>query len=149
MGRGITSLFTATLFGWALTSSLDAQAAGPTEGSGSTGVRPAKVEAVSGSNVKKVTLTEKAAQRLDIKTAEVGKDDSGKKFVPYAAVIYDKDGTTWVYTTSQPLTFIRHSVTVDVIQDDKAFVKEGPEPGVKVVVTGVPQLYGAEKGVGH
>ena len=111
--------------------------------------RPAHLAAIDGSNIKKVTLTPKAAQRLDIQTGQVRRDPSGKKVVPYAAVVYDKDGSTWVYTNPEPLTFIRQAVVVEVISGDDAVLKEGPDVGMKVATTGAPQLYGAEKGVGH
>jgi len=32
---------------------------------------------------------------------------------------------------------------------DDAVLKEGPDVGMQVATTGAPQLYGAEKGVGH
>jgi hypothetical protein len=127
----------------------EAMSAGPTDASAPVGNRPAKTEAISGTNIKKITLTEKAAQRLDIKTVDVRQDASGARIVPYAALFYDKDGSTWVYTNPQPLTFIRARVTVDKIQTEDAIVKDGPAAGVKVVTVGVPELYGAERGVGH
>lgn len=126
----------------------NANAAGPTEGKAAA-IKPARVEPINGSNVKKITLTEKAAQRLDISTSDVRQEGSGRRIVPYSAIIYDKDGSTWVYTSVEPLTFVRHKIVVDVIEGDNAFVKEGPAAGVKVAVTGVSQLYGVEKGVGH
>ena len=52
-------------------------------------------------------------------------------------------------TNPQPLTFIRHSIIVELISGDDAVLKEGPEVGMMVATTGAPQLYGAEKGVGH
>jgi hypothetical protein len=125
-------------------------AANPTEAAAAAAVgRPARLEAIDGSTIKKITLTPKAAQRLDIQTGQVRQDASGRKVVPYAAVVYDKDGTTWVYTNPQPLTFIRHSIIVELISGDDAVLKEGPEVGMMVATTGAPQLYGAEKGVGH
>lgn len=139
------------LLGGTLAGSTIAEAADQPTGAAaavSTG-RPARLEAIDGSNVKKVTLTPKAAQRLDVQTGEVRQDASGRKVVPYAAVIYDKDGSTWVYTTPQPLTFIRQAIVVEVIRGDDAVLKEGPDVGMKVATTGAPQLYGAEKGVGH
>jgi hypothetical protein len=69
--------------------------------------------------------------------------------VPYAAVVYDKDGSTWVYTNPQPLAYIRIAITVEVIKGNDAILREGPDVGMKVATTGAPQLYGAEKGVGH
>lgn len=111
--------------------------------------RPAKVEAIEGSKVKRVTVTEKAAKRLDIQTGEVGKDGADQLVAPYASILYDIGGGTWVYTMPQALTFVRHSVVVNAIKGEKAFLKEGPAPGTKIVTVGVAELYGAEKGVGH
>jgi len=125
-------------------------AANPTEAAAAVSAgRPARLEAIGGSNIKKITLTPKAAQRLDIQTGQVRHDASGRKVVPYAAVVYDKDGSTWVYTNPQPLTYIRHAIIVELISGDDAVLKEGPDVGMQVATTGAPQLYGAEKGVGH
>jgi len=128
----------------------EAGAASPTEAAAALSAgRPARLEAIDGSNIKKITLTPKAAQRLDIQTGKVRQDASGRKVVPYAAVVYDKDGSTWVYTNPQPLTYIRHTIIVELISGDDAVLKEGPDVGMQVATTGAPQLYGAEKGVGH
>lgn len=112
-------------------------------------VKPAKIEAIPGSPLKKVTLTAKAAQRLDVQTAEVRADPSGKRVIPYAAVLYDKQGATWVYVTSEPLVFVRHAIAIELIRGENAMLKDGPAVGAKVLVVGVPQVYGAEIGVGH
>ena len=112
-------------------------------------VKPAKVEAISGSTLKKVTLTAKAAQRIDVQTAEVRTDPSGKRVIPYAAVLYDKQGATWVYVTTEPLAFVRHAIAIEIIRGENATLKDGPAVGAKVLVVGVPQVYGAETGVGH
>ncbi len=110
--------------------------------------RPSRVEAIEGSKVKRVTVTEKAAKRLDIQTGEVTKE-ADQLSTPYASILYDIGGGTWVYTMPQPLTFVRHSVVVQAIKGEKAWLKEGPPPGTKIVTVGVAELYGAEKGVGH
>ena len=60
-----------------------------------------------------------------------------------------QDGSTWVYTNPQPFTYIRHAIIVELISGDDAVLKEGPDVGMQVATTGAPQLYGAEKGVGH
>jgi hypothetical protein len=128
----------------------DAWTADPTGAAAAvTDGRPARLEPIAGSNIKKITLTPKAAQRLDVQIGKVRLDASGRKVVPYAAVVYDKDGSTWVYTNPQPLTFIRQAIKVEFIVGDDAVLKEGPDVGMQVATTGAPQLYGAEKGVGH
>jgi hypothetical protein len=112
-------------------------------------IPPAQVEPVAGTQLKRIKLNAKAAQRLDIQTAEVRQEPSDKKVVPYASVVYDLNGAAWVYTNPEPLTYVRHSVTVELINGSEAYVTDGPPVGTPIVVVGVAELYGAEKGVGH
>jgi hypothetical protein len=150
MGRKNRASFALPLLAGMLVGLTEARAANPTEAAAAVSAgRPAHLEAIGGSNIKKITLTPKAAQRLDIQTGKVRQDQSGRKVVPYAAVVYDKDGSTWVYTNPQPLTYIRHAIIVELIKGEDAVLKEGPDVGMQVATTGAPQLYGAEKGVGH
>jgi hypothetical protein len=150
MWRKYRASFALMLLAGVLVGPPAAGAASPTEAAAALSAgRPARLEAIDGSNIKKITLTPKAAQRLDVQTGKVRQDPSGRKVVPYAAVVYDKDGSTWVYTNPQPLTYIRQAIIVELIKGDDAVLKEGPEIGMQVATTGAPQLYGAEKGVGH
>lgn len=113
---------------------------------------PAVVEAIEGSDISRVTLTQQASDRLDIQTAEVveAQVNGGTRLVaPYSAVIYETDGSTWVYTSPEPLVFVREAVTVEKIQGEEAVLTEGPEAGTKVVSVGGAMLYGTEHGVGH
>ncbi|MGC5020697.1 hypothetical protein [Micromonospora sp. DT47] len=71
--------------------------------------------------------------------------------VPYSAVLYTPDGTTWVYTVPKALTQIRQKVVVATVggaDGTEAFLSEGPPVGTTVVTVGVMELYGAELGVG-
>jgi hypothetical protein len=68
--------------------------------------------------------------------------------VPYSALIYDLQGNTWVYTSSEPLVFIRQPVVVDYIDGDNVVLLQGPAAGTEVVTVGVAELYGADTGVG-
>ncbi|MFL5686393.1 MAG: hypothetical protein ACJ77D_10110 [Chloroflexota bacterium] len=111
-----------------------------------------KVEAITmeedeASGLKTLTLSEKAAQRLGVETAEVGAAASGTS-IPYAAIVYDAQGKTWTYVTEQPLVFKRAEITVDDIAGDTARLSAGPPAGTQVVTTGAAELYGAEIGVG-
>jgi hypothetical protein len=112
-------------------------------------VKPATVEAVAGTTLKKVTLTAKAAERLGIEIDEVRVDPSGRRIVPYTSVLYDLSGATWVYVTADAMTFVRASVRIDTIKGENVYLKFGPPPGTKVLVAGVPQVFGTEVGVGH
>jgi hypothetical protein len=112
-------------------------------------VTPARVEATLDANIKKVTLTLKAAERLGILIDEVRADPSGRRIVPYASVLYDLTGKTWVYISADPLTFSRGAVVIDTIKGDNVYLSDGPPTGTKVLAAGVPQVYGAEVKVGH
>lgn len=116
--------------------------------------RPAEVKHIDGSELSLVILTEKAAQRIDLKTDQVGeakvkRSAAKRKVVPYSSLIYDPNGQTWVYTSPEPLTFVRHKVEVDYIEGDVAVLNDGPPTGTVVASVGVAELYGTEFGVGH
>ena len=139
--------------------------------------KPALVEAIPNSKLKKITLTARAAERLGIKTSKVGEEASveprpvaavgqtsgnlmlagtalvpevkNRKYVPYGAVLYDLDGTTWVYTNPAPLTFVRQQIKIDFIAGDKATLLDGPAIGTTVVTEGSVEIFGAEFKVGH
>jgi hypothetical protein len=113
---------------------------------------PAHVEPIQGSDISRVTLEKRAAERLDIQTAPVVREftSAGSRLViPYSALMYDADGGTWVYTNPEPLAFVRAPVTVDVIRGDRVFLTAGPREGTAVAVIGAAELFGTEFGVGH
>jgi len=142
-------------------------------------VKPATVEHIEGEEVSRVVLTLRAAERLGIMTAPVGEhageskfavspptaelaqDDAPaspesptigggqRKIVPYSAVLYDEHGNTWVYTSPEPLTFIREPVSVAYISGDSAILSDGPPIGTGVVTVGVAELLGTEYKIGH
>lgn len=109
---------------------------------------PAVVTEIDGSDLKLVTMTEQAVERVGLEMGAVG-ETSGTKTVPYASVVYDKDGSTWVYTSPEPLSFVRTSITVSEISDDTAFLTDGPAVGTEVVIIGTAELFGAEQGIGY
>ena len=124
----------------------DANAASPT---GAHLEKPYKLEAIPGSEIKRIVLTEKAARRIDVKTGQISKDASGKLVAPYLAIMFDLKGETWVYTNPGPLQFVRHKVTVETVKGEKAFLTDGPPDETRVVTQGVAELYGTERGIGH
>lgn len=105
-------------------------------------VAPSMVEPIEGSELSRVILTEKAAERLGIETVLA----SGIE-VPYAAVIYDTEGKTWMYTNPAPLTYVRALIMIDYIEGDTAFLSESLASELAVVTVGVSELYGTETGV--
>lgn len=105
-------------------------------------IAPSSLELIEGTDLSRVILTDKAAERLGIETVSV----SGNS-VPYAAVIYDIEGNTWVYTNPAPLTFVRAPIVIDYIEGDTAVLFEGMDSNTTVVTVGVSELYGTETGV--
>jgi hypothetical protein len=108
---------------------------------------PIEVEEIEGADVARITLSESAVERLDIQTANISTSDDGF-FVPSAAVIIDPDGVYWVYTNPDPRVYVRSEIRNAHEEGLKTFFDTGPNVGMAVVTVGVPELYGAEVGIG-
>ena len=116
--------------------------------------RPAQIEHIEGSELSRVILTEKAAERLDIATVPVRevlvkRTGALRRVVPYGAVLYDARGETWVYTSPETRTFVRHPIGVDFIDGEEAVLSDGPPSGTLVVTVGAAELFGTEFEIGH
>jgi hypothetical protein len=105
-------------------------------------VAPSQLEAIEGSDLSRVILTEKAAERIGVETVA-----AKGRVVPYSAVIYDTEGNTWIYTNPAPLTYVRALIVVDFIDGDQAFLSQALESDDPIVTVGVIEIYGAETGV--
>lgn len=108
---------------------------------------PVKVEKNEASGLSRLTLSAKAAERLGITTGAVSAAGAGTA-IPYAALVYDKAGKTWVYTNPQGRDFVRHEIEVERIEGDLAFLSSGPPVGTAVVTVGTAELWGVDTGVG-
>ena len=64
--------------------------------------------------------------------------------VPYGAVLYSADGTTFTYTSPTPRVFVRAPITVARIDGDEVILRRGPPVGTQVVTVGSQELYGSE-----
>jgi hypothetical protein len=119
----------------------------------------AVVEPVDGTNVSRVTLTAHAAERLGIETALIehgpvtgpgaSAEGPAQTFVPASAVIYDAKGRAWVYTSPEPLVFVRERIGITDEFGQVAVVGSGPPPGTTVVTVGAQELWGTEYEVGE
>jgi hypothetical protein len=109
-----------------------------------TGYEPATLEPVKGNDdLKRVTFTAEGAKRTGLETAPVRR--SGKhEVVPYAALIYDPEGRTYLYTSPEPLSFVREEIEVDRIEGERALLSAGPPAGTEVVTVGAAEVYGTE-----
>ena len=125
-----------------MVAALGLAACGPKPAATSEKINPSTLEEIEGSDLQRVILTEKAAERIGVETVP-----ASEMVVPYAAVIYDIEGNTWVYTNPSPLTFVRAQIVIDRIEGDQAFLSEGLGTDAPIVTVGVAEIYGAETGV--
>lgn len=118
---------------------------------------PLTIEPIEGSDLHRVTLSARAAERLGIETAPIGGADAtsrlvgvgargGRNVVPYSAVLYDAHGDTWVYTNPESLVFVRERVSVESIDGNRVILTNGPPAGTTIVTVGGAELLAAELG---
>jgi hypothetical protein len=134
-----------------LLGSLALTACGRAPGTPAESAEPAKVEAIPGTNLKRIVLTADAAKRLGIRTAVVKswrEHDGGRGLeVPHASVFYAAEGASFIYTNPEPLVYIRRRVVIDDVIRGHAYLTKGPKPGTSVVTDGAGELLGVETGV--
>ena len=85
-------------------------------------------------------------QRLEVELSELA---TSRRVMPYSAVVYDSNGASWVYASTETNVFERKSVTVDLIEGGLAVISAGPEAGTNVATVGAAELYASEAGVGR
>ena len=118
-------------------------ACGGSSSSDNSGPDPATVAPLKGTNVNRVTLTAEAAKRLGIETATVRRLGA-RTVVPYGAVVYNADGSTFTYTSPAPRVYVRAAISVERIAGGEAILAKGPPVGTRVVTIGSQELYGSE-----
>lgn len=93
-----------------------------------------------------VTLAAAAARRLGIATAPVMAAPGGTT-VPYGALVYEADGSSWVFVETTALSYQRAPVHVSGIRGDQVLLTSGPRVGTHVVIVGAAELVGVEIGI--
>lgn len=136
----------------ALLSSLPGCAAAPA--ASSTAVQPgseaATVERNASTGIAKITLTGRAVQRLELKTDQVKPGAAvAEVLLPYAALLYDASGKTWVYTNPEERVYQRQAVTVAKVEAGVVTATAGPPAGSAIVTVGAAELFGAEFDTAH
>jgi hypothetical protein len=110
----------------------------------STAYEPSKLSAVAGSDdLQRVTFTAEGARRTGLETATLRRR-GGQVVMPYAALIYDAEGKTYVYTSPKRRTYLREQVSVARVDGDRVLLSRGPPAGTTVVTVGAAEVYGAE-----
>jgi len=83
-------------------------------------------------------------QRVGVSIALAGEEES--LIVPWASVIHDINGGTWIYEKTADRTYLRRRVIVQYVSGTNAVLTEGPPVGTKVVTAGAAELFGTEVG---
>jgi hypothetical protein len=110
----------------------------------STAYEPSRLSAVAGSDdLQRVTFTAEGERRTGLETARVARR-GGRTVVPYAALIYDAGGNTYVYTRPKRRSYLREEVAVARVEGDRVLLSDGPPAGTTVVTVGAAEVYGAE-----
>ena len=109
---------------------------------------PAVIKPVAGSQIPQLQLTERAVQRLGIETQPVrparAAGQPAHEVIPYSAVVYDHDGSTWTFVNTAARTYQRKPITVTDIDGQVALLSAGPAAGTPVVTVGAAELLGTE-----
>lgn len=105
------------------------------------GYQPSKLTEVGG--VKIVSFTQEGADRTGLRTGTVERRGEFLT-VPYESVIYDGQGTSYVYASPKPLTYQREKVAIARVSGPQALLKAGPPAGTSVVTVGASEVYGTE-----
>ena len=108
----------------------------------------AHLEDIAGSDVKRITMSEDAVERIGVQTVPVAAADGGRIKVPSATLLYDQTGRTWVFTEPEHDVFVREEVEIIGTNGEDTILSSGPTAETPVVTVGVAELYGTELGVG-
>lgn len=65
---------------------------------------------------------------------------------PWAAVLHDVHGGTWVYEQTGERAYVRRRIVVRYVLGDTAVLASGPPAGTRVVTAGAAELFGTETG---
>jgi hypothetical protein len=104
---------------------------------------PYELEAIKGTDLNRVTLSDKTAARIDLQTVRI-RGNGQQKLVPHAALIYNPDGQVFVYTKPEPRTYVRAPVTVSRAVGNQVVLSKGPPVGALIVTVGSAELLATE-----
>jgi hypothetical protein len=105
--------------------------------------KPFQLEPV-GKDLNRVTIDDKVAERIDLKTVQVRARGEGRKVVPHMALIYNPNGKVFVYTKPEPRTYLRAPVKVERAYGNQVVLSQGPPVGTTIVTVGAAELLATE-----
>lgn len=106
-------------------------------------VYPYKVEPIEGSDLQRVTMADKTASLIPVRTSAV-RGSGVRRVIPHRALIYNPEGEAFVYTKPKPQTYVRAPVEVDRVEGGRVFASDGPPAGTTVVTLGAAELLATE-----
>lgn len=116
-----------------------------------TATTPAgRVLSLPGSKTGEVVLTRTGAERIGVRTAVVRAATTpggSNAIIPYSALVYAPDGSTYAFMSRSALIFTEVAVDVDHIDGSDVYLLKGPKPGSRVVTVGAEELLGVQTGV--
>jgi len=119
---------------------------GSAQGSDTAPAQVASVEVAAEGAPAVVTLSEAAEKRLGVQTTAVTAAPGGL-VVPYSSVVYEADGSSWVWVRVSPSTYQRSAIAISGITGDQVAVTSGPPAGTEVVTVAAAELVGVEIGI--
>lgn len=105
--------------------------------------QPYKVEPIEGTDLNRVRLDDRTAEKIDLQTTAV-RQAHGRKVVPHNALIYNPEGAAFVYTRPQAQTYVRAPVDVSRVSGDRVVLAAGPRSGTVLVTVGAAELLATE-----
>jgi hypothetical protein len=93
-----------------------------------------------------ITLAAAAVERLGVTTEPVTTATGGTT-IPYGALVYQADGSAWVFVQTVALSYQRAPVKVAGVKGDRVTLTSGPPVGTEVVAVGAAELVGVEIGI--
>ena len=133
----------------------DVQVGSPSARPGENTTRASPVEAPPTANADSATVDLyyllsggdwRPGQRVGVSVPLLEPEES--LVVPWAAVIHDVLGGTWVYEQVALRTFVRRRVEVRHVVAGDCVLASGPLPGTSVVTAGAAEIFGTEFGTG-
>ena len=111
---------------------------------------PARIERTGHGGVPSVVLSPVGQQRIGLRTARAVPAGQGSStlVIPYAALLYEADGSTVVYTVTGQRIYTKRTVMVIKIAGNRVYLRGGLTPGTQVVTDGAEELLGVQDGVG-
>ncbi|MBV9465872.1 MAG: hypothetical protein JO206_09350 [Solirubrobacterales bacterium] len=131
-------------------------AAGGLAACGTSAQRPippsALLEQAPGTYAGRIVLSAVGAERIGVQTTAVqraglGAGAGATAVIPYSAIVYSPDGSTFAFTNPAPLVFTEVPIDVDHIDGGTAYLTKGPRVGARVVTVGAEELFGVQTGV--